>query len=154
MSNDNVTVLHDVAKLPPPVFAPEFTVQQTTGYACTDDGQMSVVRFVTDTGMELRLIVPTLQIEAVVGALRAVKMMAASKMNVEGGATAVFTPGKYETITTPNYDGVLLAFDRGLATELIVGLDPEAAFSLGQHLRKQSKAASKLIIPDREIHQP
>jgi hypothetical protein len=147
----DATVLHNLDKLPAPAFTPEFSIAQITGYAATDDGQTCVLRTLTPEDIELRLVIPTLQIEAAVGALRAVKAMAAAKTNVEGGETAVFTPAKYETITTPNYNGVLLAFDRGLPSELVIGLDSEAAFNLGQNLRKQVRHHSKLILPDNDI---
>jgi hypothetical protein len=147
--NDNVTVLHDQSKLALRPFAPEFTIRQPTGYAVTEDGMQCVLRTVTAEGHELLLIIPTVQIEATIGALRAAKLAAAAKTVVEEGKTAVFTPKRYETIRVENFDGVLLAFDRGEESEIVVGLDSDAAIRLGQDLRKQGKATMKLILPTR-----
>jgi hypothetical protein len=144
-------VLREPLNAPLPAYTPEFTIGQVTGYAVTEDGMTCVVRTLTPDGIELRLVLPTVQVEAMVGALRAAKTIAAGRANIEDGKTSVFTPGKYETITTENYDGVLLAFDRGLASELVVGLDPDAAYALGVDLRKQVKNNRKLILPRREI---
>lgn len=147
----DATVLHNLDNLPPPAFTPEFEIGSVTGYAATEDGMMCCIRTLTPEGIELRLVLPTVLVEVMVGALRAVKTIAAGKTQVEPGQTSVFTPAKYETITTDNYNGVLLAFDRGLPSELVVGLDSEAAFNLGQHLRKQVRTHNKLILPDKEI---
>ena len=154
MSKDNVTVLHNLDKLPPPAFTPEFTIAQPTGYAATDDGQTCVLRTLTPEGIELRLVIPTMQIEAVIGALRSVKMMAAAKTEGEAGPAAVFMPQRYETLTTPNYHGVLLAFDRGTQTEIMIGLDHESARDMGRGMQKQAREVgyrSRLILPSREI---
>jgi hypothetical protein len=145
------SVLHNQDKLPAPAFTPEFTIGSVTGYAATDDGMTCCIRTLTPEGIELRLVLPTVLVEVMVGALRAVKTIAAGKTQIEEGQTSVFTPAKYETITTDNYNGVLLAFDRGLPSELVVGLDSEAAFNLGQHLRKQVRAQSKVILPGKDI---
>jgi hypothetical protein len=154
MSNDNVTILHNRDNLPPPAFTPEFTIAATTGYAATDDGMTCVLRTLTPEGIELRLVVPTVQIEAMIGALRAVKMVAAAKTNVEAGESAVFMPRKYETMITPNYHGVLLAFDRGTETETIIGMDHASARDMGRAMQKQARDVANrpgLILPPREI---
>src|SRR5260370_6584928 len=147
----DATVLHNLDKLPAPAFTPEFAIGSVTGYAATDDGMTCCIRTLTPEGIELRLVLPTVLVEVMMGALRAVKTIAAGKTQIAEGETSVFTPAKYETITTDNYDGVLLAFDRGEQSEIVIALDPDAAFSLGQHLRKQVKAHNKLILPHKEI---
>jgi len=148
--SSNVTVLHDrrTEDRPPVTEFAEHRFERITGYAATDDGLDCVVRAVTDDGRELRIIVPTVQVEALVGAARAAKMTAIAKMNVtDAGATSVFLPKRYETIRTDNFDGVLLAFDRGSESEQIIGLDNDAAIRLGQDLRKTGKAGHRLILP-------
>ena len=154
MTNEAATVLHNLDNMPLPAFTPEFTIAQPTGYAATDDGQTCVLRTLTPEGIELRLAIPTIQIEAVIGALRAVKMMAAAKTESEAGPTAVFMPQRYETLTTPNYHGVLLAFDRGTPTEIMVGLDHDSARDMGRGMQKQAREVGsrpQLILPSREI---
>jgi len=152
--SSKVTVLHDRRKedRPPAIEFTEHRVEQVTGYAASDDGHDCVLRTITDDGRELRLIIPTMQIEALVGAARAAKMTAAAKMNVtEPGASAVFMPKRYETIRIENFEGVLLAFDRGTESEQIIGIDNDAAIRLGQDLRKSGKAGHRLLLPNQDF---
>jgi hypothetical protein len=153
--SSNVTVLHDRRKedRPPAIEFAEHRVEQVTGYAATDDGHDCVLRTITDDGRELRIVIPTTQVEALVGAARAAKMTAAAaKMNVtETGASAVFMPKRYETIRIDNFEGVLLAFDRGTESEQIIGIDNDAAIRLGQDLRKSGKAGHRLLLPNKDF---
>lgn len=150
MSNHSVLHLDQEKPLAP--YIPEYTIDQVTGYATTEDGQTCVLRTLTADGNEVRLLVQTVNIEVIIGALRAAKMAAAAKTQVtEAGKANVFMPQKYETITTDSFNGVLLAFDRGEASEIIIGLDADAAFNMGQNLRKQVRAQNKLILPERQI---
>lgn len=146
------TVLH--ANQPLPAYQPEFTIGQVTGYATSDDGMQCVLRALTPEGITFMLIMPTVQVAAVIGGLNAAKQAAAAKTEIEPGATAVFMPQRYETIRTPAFDGVLLAFDRGAPSEQMIGLDTDAAIRLGQDLRKQGKAATRLILPERDFTTP
>jgi hypothetical protein len=146
MSNDNKSALHRDQGVR---FALEYNIKQATGYAVTEDGMMCVLRLETEQGNEVKLVIPTVQLEAVIGALRAAKIAAAAKTSIpDEGKANVFMPQRYETIRTAGFDGVLLAFDRGMQGEIIVGLDNDAAFNMGQDLRKQVRAANKLIVPD------
>jgi hypothetical protein len=140
------TVLHAQQPLPP--YQPEFAIEQITGYAVSEDGMQCVLRTLTAEAVTLMLIVPTVQVEMMIGALRSAKAAAAAKTIVEAGATAVFRPQTYETIRTPNFDGVLLAFDRGAPSEQVIGLETDAAIRLGNDLRKQGKSAQRLILPN------
>jgi hypothetical protein len=150
--DENVTVLH--SRQPAPRFAPEFEIAGTTGYAASEDGTKVVLRAVTADGDQLMLIVPTLQVELMVGALRAAKMVAAGKMNSEEGQTSVFSPRTWETISVPNYDGVLIRFDRDSGSEMVVGMDHASAHKLGrglQHVARDVGARPKLLVPNKEI---
>jgi hypothetical protein len=133
----------------PQAFIPELEIKAVTGYATSDDGMTSVLRTVTPEGIELRLVIPTVLIEAVITALNAVKIVAAAKTTIAPGETSVFIPQRYETITTDAFDGVLVAFDRGAPSALMVGLSRDAAFDMGTALRKQAREVkTRLILPD------
>jgi hypothetical protein len=144
-------VIMSVLNQAPPTFSPEFCVAAVTGYTATDDGKFSVLRTLTAEGFELRLIVPTDLIEAMTAGLRAAADLAHENGSKPAGSTSVFTPTSYEVITTPNYPGVLLAFDRGQTGETVIGLGKEAAIEIGRALREQASVKSPLIVPEKEL---
>jgi len=77
------------------------------------------------------------------------ELAAAAKCSVDVGHTAVFMPKRYETIRTENFDGVLLAFDRGAESEMMIGLDHASAHDIGKDLRKQRGVG--LLLPQNNL---
>jgi len=133
----------------PQEFVPEYQVEAPTGFATSDDGMQTIIRFAMANGGHAMLIVPTVQVEALRGALRDAKRAAAAKCSVDVGHTAVFMPKRYETIRTENFDGVLLAFDRGAESEMMIGLDHASAHDIGKDLRKQRGVG--LLLPQNNL---
>jgi hypothetical protein len=140
----------------PPKFIPEFTIQTPTGYAATENGEHCVLRTVTNEAIELRLVIPTEQIDAVIMALQAAKRVAVDKrpLDADDGKMAMFVPETYHTVTTPHYSGVILIFNRGQESQSVIGLDREAARLLGKGLIAQAQevaGARKIITPNKDI---
>jgi hypothetical protein len=140
----------------PPRFIPEFTIHAPTGYAATENGEHCVLRTVTNEALELRLIIPTDQIDAVIMALQAAKQVAKAKQPLEAddGKMAMFVPETYHTVTTPHYSGVILIFNKDQESQQVIGLDREAARQLGKGLIAQAQevaGARKIITPNKDL---
>lgn len=150
--DDKVTVLHN--KQAPAKFVPEFEAAQVTGYAAMEDGMKVVLRLATADGHDLHLIVPTVQVEAMRGALSQAKMVAAAKTIVAEGETSVFRPQAWTVLSVNGFDGVLVQFDKGAPSEMTIGLDHASARSLGVGLQKTARevaARPRLIVPTNEL---
>ncbi len=150
------TAIHLDQTLPPSF---EIRLSQVVGFA--GDVDIAAIRLLTEDGDQFVLAFPPNAGDAIKKAIdRAVfsaeqaKAAALAKLDASAPAPlSMRVPQTWNVVTSPNYGGVIVAFDKDLPGGETYGLNREAAKSMGRALISQAQQVAgrqALIVPGDE----